>query len=217
MDKETLKPIIESLIFASEGAITLNNICSIVEGADRQSVRAAREELIGEYRGRRGGFSIEEVAGGYQFRTNPEFSPWIKRLFKIGPQRLSRAAMETLAIIAYRQPVTRGELETVRGVDSGGVVATLMERRLIKITGRKDAPGRPAVYGTTKEFLETFELKDLTGLPSLREVTVPEEALEERKKGPAGESPEAAEDNSQGGDNVEAQGRGDDPSGEGQG
>ncbi|HLC18765.1 MAG TPA: SMC-Scp complex subunit ScpB, partial [Thermodesulfobacteriota bacterium] len=200
MDKAILKPVIESLIFASEGAITLSNIMSVIEGAERAEVKAAVNELIEEYRGRGGGLFIEEVAGGYQFRTNPDFSPWLKRLLKIGPQRLSRAALETLAIVAYKQPVTRGELEAVRGVDSAGVLATLLDRRLIKITGRKETPGRPVVYGTTKEFLETFELKDLSSLPTLKEIEIPEEeyAPEEERKGE--EASSQAEGGTEGGE-----------------
>ena len=170
MEKENLRPILESLIFASESALTLNNIVSILDGAEKSDVRAALNELIEEYKARSGGIFIEEVAGGYQLRTNPENAPWIKRLFKTSPKRMSRASMETLSIIAYRQPVTRGELEAIRGVDSGGVLSTLLERRLIKITGRKETPGRPVVYGTTKTFLETFDLRDLSCLPTLKEI-----------------------------------------------
>ncbi len=175
MEKEILKPILESLIFASESALTLNNIVSILDGAEKGDVRAALNELIEEYKARAGGIFIEEVAGGYQLRTNPGNAPWIKRLFKTTGKRMSRASMETLSIIAYRQPVTRGELEAIRGVDSGGVLSTLLERRLIKITGRKETPGRPVVYGTTKTFLETFDLRDLSCLPTLKEI----QALEE--------------------------------------
>lgn len=248
MDKESLKPIIESLIFASETVITLGGICAVLEGEDKAGVKAALSELIDDYRGRSGGIFIEEVAGGYQFRTSPESSPWLKRLFKTGSQKLSRAAMESLAIIAYKQPVTRGELEAVRGVDSGGVLSTLMEKRLIKIAGKKDVPGKPVVYATTREFLETFDLKDLSCLPSLKDVQAPEEedgtnvrqALEESggagaeegsaEGGGTREEPqdpahgngrraagEASEGDSLGRDNVEAQGRGDDSRGPGDG
>src|SRR3972149_9500759 len=108
MEKENLMHVIESLIFASDGAITLNALCGILEGEERQRIKEALTGLIEVYGTRRGGIFIEEVAGGYQFRTNPENAAWIKRLFKVGAQRISRAAMETLAIIAYRQPVTRG-------------------------------------------------------------------------------------------------------------
>jgi len=172
---ENLKSVVEALIFASESAITLNSICNILEGVERAEVREAIEVLGAEYSERCGGIFLEEVAGGYCFRTGPEHAAWIKRLFKIGPPRISRAAMESLSIIAYRQPLTRGELEAIRGVDAGGVLAKLLDRRLIKITGRKETPGRPVVYGTTKEFLETFDLKDLSCLPSLKEIKSLEE------------------------------------------
>jgi segregation and condensation protein B len=172
---DNLKSVVEALIFASESAITLNSICNILEGVERTEVRTAIEALSAEYQERSGGIFLEEVAGGYCFRTGSEHAAWIKRLFKIGPPRISRAAMESLSIIAYRQPLTRGELEAIRGVDAGGVLAKLLDRRLIKITGRKETPGRPVVYGTTKEFLETFDLKDLSCLPSLKEITSLEE------------------------------------------
>lgn len=175
LDKESLKPVIESLIFAAENAISFERIAGVLEGEDKAAVRAALNELIEDYRTKAGGFFIEEVANGYQFRTNPEFAPFLRKFFKIGLQKISKAAMETLAVVAYRQPVARGDIEAVRGVDSGGVLATLMEKRFIKIVGRKEAPGRPVVYGTTKEFLETFELKDLSCLPSLKDLKKMEE------------------------------------------
>ncbi len=247
MEKESLKPILESLIFASESALTLANMVSILDGADRGTIRLALDELIEEYRIRAGGVSIEEVAGGYQFRTSPENASWVRRLFKTTGKRMSRASMETLSIIAYKQPVTRGELEAVRGVDSAGVLSTLLEKRLIKITGRKETPGRPVVYGTTKEFLEAFDLKDLSCLPTLKEIQALEEeedgAQEEPEDTPeanieeeAGQAPEtpettgapgearseenpgeAPEGDSRGRDNIETQGRRDDPGGQGEG
>lgn len=174
-DKESLKPLIESLIFASDGAISVERLSSVLEGEEKAAIKEAVEDLIEEYRSSGRGILIEEVAGGYQFRTNPDSSPWLRKFFKIGMQKISKAAMESLAVIAYKQPVTRGELEAVRGVDSGGVLATLMEKRFIKITGRKEVPGRPVVYGTTKEFLETFDLKDLSCLPSLKDIQRMEE------------------------------------------
>ncbi|MBI5468650.1 MAG: SMC-Scp complex subunit ScpB [Deltaproteobacteria bacterium] len=174
-DKDSLKPLIESLIFASEGALSLDRLSSVLEGEERAVVKEAVEDLIEEYKSSGRGILIEEVAGGYQFRTNPDSSPWLRKFFKIGMQKISKAAMESLAIIAYKQPATRGELEAIRGVDSGGVLATLMEKRFIKITGRKEVPGRPVVYGTTREFLETFDLKDLSCLPSLKDIQKMEE------------------------------------------
>lgn len=187
LDKESLKPVIESLIFASESPISIEKLASVLEGEEKPVIKEALKELIEDYKNRAGGFLIEEVAGGYVFRTNPEFSPWLRRLFKIGLQKISKAAMESLAIIAYKQPVTRGELESIRGVDSGGVLATLMEKRFIKIVGRKEVPGRPVVYGTTREFLETFDLKDLSCLPSLKDI----QRMEEEN---AAENPEGAKD-----------------------
>src|SRR3989304_1388715 len=175
LDKDSLKPIIESIIFAAESAISFEKIFGVLEGEEKAAVKAASGELAEDYRNKAGGFYIEEVASGYQFRTNPEFAPWLRRFFKIGMQKISKAAMETLAVTAYKQPVTRGEIEGIRGVDSGGVLATLMEKRFIKIVGRKEVPGRPVVYGTTKEFLETFDLKDLSCLPTLKDIQKMEE------------------------------------------
>ncbi|MBI5345332.1 MAG: SMC-Scp complex subunit ScpB [Deltaproteobacteria bacterium] len=233
MDKESLKPVIESLIFAADRAISVESLSGVIEGAEKPLIRAALKELVEEYRAKNGGLLIEEVAGGFQFRTNPEAAPWIRRLFKIGLQRISKAAMETLAIVAYKQPATRGELEAIRGVDSGAVLATLMDKRLIKITGRKEAPGRPVVYGTTKEFLETFDLKDLSCLPSLKDIqrmeeenapqdrtqahatpTLPSPIKGEGSGGPAGEAPEG---DSEGRDNIEKEGRDSHFRGEGNG
>jgi len=173
-DLGRLKALVEALIFASSGVITLNAICKVIADEERAVIRAALKGLIDDYGKKEGGFYIEEVAGGFEFRTKPEFSPWVKALLRSAPRRLSRPALETLAMVAYRQPLTRGEIEAIRGVDSGGVLSTLMERRLVKISGRKNAPGRPAVYSTTREFLEIFDLKDLSSLPSLKEIETPE-------------------------------------------
>jgi len=175
LDKDSLKPVLESLIFAADSAISFEKLSGILEGEEKAIIREAINELIEDYRAKAGGFLIEEVGGGFQFRTNPEFAPWLRKFFKIGMQKISKAAMESLAVIAYKQPVTRGEIEAVRGVDSGGVLATLMEKRFIKIVGRKEVPGRPVVYGTTKEFLETFDLKDLSCLPTLKDIQKMEE------------------------------------------
>lgn len=187
LDKLSLKPVIEALIFAAEGPLTIERMAGVLEGEDKAVIKEALAEVIAEYKERAGGLYIEEVAGGYIFRTNPEFAPHLRRLFKIGLQKISKAAMETLAVIAYKQPVTRAELEAIRGVDSGGVLATLMEKRFIKVVGRKEVPGRPVVYGTTKEFLETFDLKDLSCLPSLKDI----QRMEEEN---AAENPEGSKD-----------------------
>jgi segregation and condensation protein B len=208
MDKESLKPLIETIIFAADHPISFEKLMNVLEGEKRDEARLALNELISDYAASNKGILIEEVAGGYQIRTRPEFAPWLRRLFKIGYQKLSKASMETLAMVAYKQPITRMEIEELRGVDSGGVLKTLMDRNLIKIIGRKELPGRPVVYGTTKEFLEVFDLKDLACLPTLKEIiTSQEEEI-------AGET---TEDNSTGGDSVPAQGRGDDTGGAGHG
>ena len=110
------------------------------------------------------------MAEGFQFRTRPEYAEWIKKLKKTKPLALTQPALETLAIVAYKQPVVRGEIEKIRGVDSGGVLRTLLERKLIKILGKKDVPGKPLVYGTSKQFLEMFGLKDLSSLPTLKDM-----------------------------------------------
>jgi segregation and condensation protein B len=181
LDKDNLKPVLESLIFAADSAISFEKLAGILEGEEKAIIREALGELIEDYRAKAGGFLIEEVGGGFQFRTNPEFAPWLRKFFKIGMQKISKAAMESLAVIAYKQPVTRGEIEAVRGVDSGGVLATLMEKRFIKIVGRKEVPGRPVVYGTTKEFLETFDLKDLSCLPTLKDIQKMEEEYAQKE------------------------------------
>ncbi|VAV85454.1 Segregation and condensation protein B [hydrothermal vent metagenome] len=175
MDRNALKPVIEAVIFSADSPMSFERIAGVMESEDREELRAALKELVEDYQDSGRGIYIEEVAGGFQLRTRPEHAPWIRRLFKIGVQRVSRAALETLSIVAYRQPLTRAELEEIRGVDSAGVLRTLLEKRLVKIVGRQDAPGRPVVYGTTKEFLETFSLKDLSSLPTLKEI----ESLEE--------------------------------------
>lgn len=168
---ENLKAIIESLVFVSETPLSVERLQSILETVDRRDIRLALAELQGDYENRQGGFLLQEVAGGFQFRTRAAHSDWIKKLLKPSPTRLSRAALETLAIIAYKQPIIRADVEHIRGVDSGGVLRMLLERKFIRVLGRKDIPGRPMIYGTTKAFLEIFNLKDLGELPSPKEIT----------------------------------------------
>jgi len=167
---DNLKAIVESLLFASDTPITIDKIKSVLEASDRKAIREALTSLVEEYESSNRGFFLTEVAGGFQFRTRPEFREWIRRLKETRPARLSRAALETLAIIAYKQPVLRSDLEYLRGVDCGGTLRTLLERKLIRALGRKNLPGRPIIYGTTKQFLELFDLKDLTGLPTLQDL-----------------------------------------------
>lgn len=175
---DNLKNIIESLIFVSETPLTLDRIQKSVPHADIHDIRSAIETLIQEHESRKGGFFLKEVAGGYQFRTRPEYHQWIKNMIQPNPVRLSKAALETLAIIAYKQPIIRNDIEHIRGVDCGGIIRTLMERKLVRILGRKEIPGRPLIYATTKYFLEFFDLKDLKDLPTPKEIDAMENLSE---------------------------------------
>lgn len=165
-----LKHIIESLLFVSEEPLTVDKIKSVIESADKKEILTALGELSEEYESRNGGFYLCQVAGGYQLRSQPTYHEYIKRLLQPAPQRLSRAALETLAVVAYRQPVIRADIEHIRGVDCGAMLRQLLERKLLRVLGRKEIPGRPLIYATTKTFLELFELKDLSDLPSPAEI-----------------------------------------------
>ncbi len=163
-----LKALVEAYIFASDGPMTLDRLCLLME-CSRAEVRPIVAGLVDDYSQGERGFRLYQVAGGYQFRTDPDFAPALRKLSKERSVRFSAAALETLAIIAYRQPITRAEIEYLRGVDSGGVVKALLERNLLRILGKKDVPGRPLLYGTSRQFLEFFSLKDLNDLPTLKE------------------------------------------------
>ena len=181
MERDQLKSILESLLFASEGPITVHRLGEVLEGVERSEISSALQELQAEYDASGRGFRLAEVAGGFQMQTARENADWVKKLYRDRPQRMTRATLETLAIVAYKQPMTRAEIEAIRGVDVDGVVATLLDRRLIRIVARKDVPGRPFLYGTTPEFLQLFNLKDLSHLPTLKEMeemTLPEQESE---------------------------------------
>jgi segregation and condensation protein B len=167
---EDIKHIIESLLFVAEGPLTVDRIKNILVQADNREIREALGELAAEYEARAGGFFLDEVAGGYQIRTRPEYTEWIKKLIQPKPLRLSKPALETLVIIAYKQPIIRSDIEHIRGVDCGGVLRVLLERKLIRILGRKEIAGRPLIYATTKRFLEVFDLKTLKDLPTPKEI-----------------------------------------------
>ena len=168
LSKERVQGILESLLFASDKPLSLNQLHECT-GLERPRIQTAMESLCAVHREGISGTVLYEVGGGWQLRTDPSNAEYVRRLLKVKPQRLTRAAVETVAIIAYRQPVTRPEIEDIRGVDSGAVVNALLDRKLIKILGRKEEVGRPILYGTTREFLEFFALKDLASLPTLRE------------------------------------------------
>ncbi|MEW6444101.1 MAG: SMC-Scp complex subunit ScpB [bacterium] len=165
-----LKSILEALIFCSETALSFDRLAALVDGCQRKELKAALDGLVQDYRQREGAFEIVEVAHGYQVRTRPELAKWVARLRQQRPARLSRAALEVAAIVAYRQPATRAEIESIRGVDCAAPIGSLLEKRLIRMVGRKEVPGRPILYGTTPEFLELFGLKDLKSLPTLKEI-----------------------------------------------
>lgn len=184
MEEQHLKSILESLLFAAGEPVSAAKLAGAIEGASRAEVQQALAALAGEYAAQGRGIALEEVAGGFQLRTAKEHAHYVRKLLAARPPRLSRPLLETAAIIAYRQPVTRPEIEQLRGVDSGAVLETLLERRLIKIAGRKEAPGRPMVYETTPEFLEVFGLKDLESLPDLKEFREIERAVEQANTPP---------------------------------
>jgi segregation and condensation protein B len=173
----SLKPKIEAIVYAAETPITLDQIIALLkdsaaEGADLKSeARAAIEELIADYSSEAHGIELRQIAGGYRMSTKPEQHDLVRAFAKSlkPPIRLSLQALETLAVIAYKQPVTIPEISEIRGVDSNGVIATLLDRKLITTSGRKDVIGRPILYKTTKEFLLRFGLKDVNELPSMEE------------------------------------------------
>jgi segregation and condensation protein B len=165
-----IKAIIEALIFVSESPVSLDSIREVLGDIPKKELQRLLGEMTEEYQAASRGFNLIEVGGGYQFRTRTEYAEWVKKLKKIKPFSLSQPSLETLAIVAYKQPVLRTEVEKIRGVDSGGVLRTLLEKKLIKILGKKDVPGKPLVYGTSKHFLEMFGLKDLSGLPTLKDL-----------------------------------------------
>ena len=164
---DELKCLIEALIFAADKPVTLVRLRQLTRVADVPRLQRLLGELAEAYQTR--GIVLQQVSGGYQFRTRSAYSSWVQQLIAGRPVRLSRAQLETLAIIAYRQPITRPEIDDIRGVDSGGTLKVLLDRALIRILGKKEEPGRPMLYGTTKEFLDFFSLGDLRELPTLRE------------------------------------------------
>ena len=178
MDYFEIKPILESFLFISDSPIRLETLVEILPESNKEAILEGIRQIQTEYEDRSKGIELVEVAGGYQFRTKPSWAGWVSRLKKVKAVKLSQAALETLAIVAYRQPVIRPAIEEIRGVDSGSVLHTLLEKGLIKMMGRKDLPGRPIVYGTTKGFLELFGLNTLSDLPTLKEIQPPPEPEE---------------------------------------
>lgn len=167
LDDAQLKALVEALLFATDKPLTLQRLRQLTRISDMPRLQAVVEEIQGDFSNR--GIVLTEVSGGWLFRTHHAFSTWVQQLVQGRPVRLSRAQLETLSIIAYRQPITRPEIDQIRGVDSGGTLKILLDRTLIRVLGKKEEPGRPILYGTTREFLDFFSLKDLRELPTLRE------------------------------------------------
>jgi segregation and condensation protein B len=168
LTRDHLRGLLEALVFASDKPATSHELARLASAPLKQ-VKELMGELKAHYSGR--GILLDEVAGGWLFRTGVQFAPFVRELAGGRPVRLSRAQIETLAIAAYRQPITRPEIDEIRGVDSGATLKLLLERELIRILGKKDEPGRPLLYGTTTQFLEFFGMKSLKDLPTLREFT----------------------------------------------
>ena len=177
MEREEVKSILESLLFVADGPLTVQRFAEVLDGVDKETIQTLLRELQTDLEAPSRGLRLVEVAGGYQLRTEKNNADWVKKFLGGRPARMGRATLETLAIIAYRQPITKAEIESIRGVDVDGVITTLLERNLIRAVARKDVPGRPFLYGTTAEFLQLFNLKDLTELPTLKEtdeISLPE-------------------------------------------
>lgn len=171
MEQEKLKQILESLLFVSESPLSPKKVASFVKDVTAEDALQALTALQAEVDGLGRSFQIIQIAEGFQLVTRPEYHKWAKDLYKIiSKTRLSKAALEALAIIAYKQPVTRAEVEAIRGVEVSNLIQSLLEKRMIRILGRAETPGRPLLYGTTQEFLIHFGLKDLTDLPKVSEI-----------------------------------------------
>lgn len=170
MEDQHLKSAIEALLFVAGAPLSVDRLKGIFEDVTTEMIETQLASLKQEYDSRDSGIMLAEVAGGFQLATRPEQFGWIRKFKSVKvSSKLSKPALETLAIVAYKQPITRTEVETLRGVNIGGIMRNLMERRLVKIVGKKDVPGKPMMYGTTPDFLQYFGLKDLSALPTLKE------------------------------------------------
>ena len=171
MDHAFQKQIVEALIFASDVPISAKKIADFEEELDSRQIKKIIEELNSDYQKSKRAFFIANIAGGFQLNTRKDFTPWLKKLFKGRLRtRLSQASLESLAIITFKQPISRVEVDAIRGVNSGGVIKNLLERNLVCIAGRSDGQGKPLLYGTTKEFLRYFGINDITDLPKPKEI-----------------------------------------------
>ncbi len=179
MEKEQVKHIIEAMLFVSDKPLFVNEIKGVLEDADVRQVKDTLAELAKEYEDTNRAFRIKEMAGGYQIVTNTALASWLKKLYKTsGADRLTGPSLETLAIVAYKQPASKPEIEAIRGVNVDGVLKTLVEKSLVRIVGRRETVGRPILYGTTSEFLQYFGLNSLEELPKLEEFNITEKDIE---------------------------------------
>lgn len=170
LDEKEIKSILEAVLFVAHDPLTLDRLTAVVEGPPKSAVSETLKTLQQEYEQEGRGLRLAEVAGGFLLVTRPEYASYIKRLNKTKSiTKLSRSALETLAIISYKQPIIRAEIEKIRGVETSGVLRTLLDQKLVRIVGRQDVPGRPILYGTSKQFLQRFGLRDLRDLPPLKE------------------------------------------------
>ncbi|MDZ4165302.1 MAG: SMC-Scp complex subunit ScpB [Smithellaceae bacterium] len=167
---ENLKAIIEAMIFAAEQPLSLDRIHEILPELEKAELSRVIEIMTNECREMGRGIVLAQVAGGFQFRTREDLNAWVKKSRASRPASLTVASLETLAIVAYRQPIVKAEIERLRGVDATAPLRGLLEKKLVRIVGRKDVPGKPIIYGTTRRFLEVFGLNDLSELPTLREL-----------------------------------------------
>ena len=167
---DTLKPVVEAVLFAAHRPLGLKDLQELLPDVSRELLKRVLAALMEEYNSKERGIALVEVASGYRFQTKAQYKSWVMKANKNMPRRLSRAALETLAIVAYKQPVTKAEIEQIRGVDVSAVLRQLIEKNLIRIAGRKDVPGKPLLYGTTKRFLEVFQLNSLADLPKPHEL-----------------------------------------------
>ncbi len=169
MHDDEIKPILEALLFVSSDPVSLERLHGVFDGVQKARVKALLFQLVQESLLANRGFHLAEIAGGYQYVSRSDLGPWIKEMERArSASRLSKPGLETLAIVAYKQPVTRGEIEMIRGVDAAGVLKTLLDRKLLKIVGRKEVAGRPMLYGTTRTFLKYLGLPSLSALPTLK-------------------------------------------------
>jgi segregation and condensation protein B len=200
--------MLEALLFVAEAPLPLAKLQEILGDEDPATTEASVRALALALEEPTRGLMVQEVAGGFRLATRAETAPWIQRLQQVRPARLSRAALETLAIVAYKQPITRAEIESIRGVAVDGVMRTLLERGLVRMLGRKAEPGRPILYGTSGEFLEHFGFKDLGDLPTLREI---DELIGTPKSEGSGQSAERPAEAPSGGPEPQATGVADQP------